>query len=215
MQRKKLHKTLLILVLVLVPPYFLTLTDEGTRVSDNVVLWLFNKEAINLDFKALDSGFRAQEIKKVFPELTWQCGEESTAFGNSLCTAEIGSVNDFPSRYLSTFYFNNRLSALKIRYRQRYHDQILGHLIEQLGQPENVEQAIKDMELVSRQTGFTMHELKQWRDRYALAGKESLKSHPKDVQDKELEKRDQLIAKLALENEILKKARAITEGRKS
>lgn len=73
----------------------------------------------------------------------------------------------------------------------------------------------EDMELVSRQTGFTMHELKQWRDKYSLAGLESLKSHPKDVQDKELEKRDQLIAKLALENEILKKARAITESRKS
>ena len=72
----------------------------------------------------------------------------------------------------------------------------------------------EDMELVSRETGFTMHELKQWRDRYILAGKESLKSHPKDVQDKELEKRDQLIAKLALENEILKKAKAITEGRR-
>ena len=72
----------------------------------------------------------------------------------------------------------------------------------------------EDMELVSRETGFTMHELKQWRDRYTLAGKESLKSHPKDVQDKEIEKRDQLIARLALENEILKKAKAITEGRR-
>ena len=72
----------------------------------------------------------------------------------------------------------------------------------------------EDMELVSRETGFTMHELKQWRDRYTLAGKESLKSHPKDVQDKEIEKRDRLIARLALENEILKKAKAITEGRR-
>ena len=72
----------------------------------------------------------------------------------------------------------------------------------------------EDMELVSRETGFTMHELKQWRDKFTLAGKESLKSHPKDVRDKELEKRDQLIARLALENEILKKAKAITEGRR-
>jgi len=38
----------------------------------------------------------------------------------------------------------------------------------------------EDIELVSRQTGFTMYELKQWRDRYALEGKESLKSHPRD-----------------------------------
>ena len=73
----------------------------------------------------------------------------------------------------------------------------------------------EDMELVSRQTGFSMHELKQWRDRYTLAGKESLKSHPKDARYKEIEQRDQLIARQALEIEILKKARAITEGRKS
>ena len=71
----------------------------------------------------------------------------------------------------------------------------------------------EDMELVSRETGYTMHELKQWRDRYALAGKESLKSHAKDVREKAIEQRDQLIARQALEIEILKKARAITEGR--
>ena len=73
----------------------------------------------------------------------------------------------------------------------------------------------EDMELVSRETGCTMHDLKQWRDKYMLGGKENLKAHPRDARDAELEKRDQLIAKLALENEILKKARAITEGRKS
>ena len=72
----------------------------------------------------------------------------------------------------------------------------------------------EDMELVSRETGFTMHELKQWRDMYTLAGKESLKSHPNPVQDKAIEQRDQLIARQALEIEILKKARAIMEGRR-
>ena len=72
----------------------------------------------------------------------------------------------------------------------------------------------EDMETVSREIGCGMHELKQWRDKYMLAGKENLKSHPKDARDAELGQRDQLIAKLALENEILKKARAIMESRK-
>lgn len=52
----------------------------------------------------------------------------------------------------------------------------------------------EDMELVSREIGCTMHELKQWRDKYMLAGKENLKSHPKDTRDAKLEQRDQLIA---------------------
>ncbi len=72
----------------------------------------------------------------------------------------------------------------------------------------------EDMELVSRETGFGLHELKQWRDKYTLAGKESLKSHPGDVRDKAIEQRDQLIARQALEIEILKKARAITGSRR-
>ena len=72
----------------------------------------------------------------------------------------------------------------------------------------------EDMELVSREAGYAMHELGQWRDKYMLGGRENLKSHPTDVHDKELEQRDQLIGKQALEIEILKKARAITESRK-
>ena len=72
----------------------------------------------------------------------------------------------------------------------------------------------EDMDLVSRDSGYAMHELGQWRDKYMLGGRENLKSHPNDVRDKELEQRDQLIAKQALEIEILKKARAITESRK-
>jgi hypothetical protein len=72
----------------------------------------------------------------------------------------------------------------------------------------------EDMELVSRQMGFAMHELAQWREKFILGGRENLKSHPKDPLNAELEQRDKLILKLALENEILKKARAIAVSRK-
>jgi len=44
----------------------------------------------------------------------------------------------------------------------------------------------EDIELVSRETGYAMHELGQWRDKYMLGGRENLKSHPNDVRDKEL-----------------------------
>lgn len=72
----------------------------------------------------------------------------------------------------------------------------------------------EDMELVSRQMGFALHELAQWREKFILGGRENLKSHPKDPLNAELEQRDKLILKLALENEILKKARAIAASRK-
>ena len=72
----------------------------------------------------------------------------------------------------------------------------------------------EDLELVSRQTGFALHELSRWRDKFILGGRENLKSHPRDSCDAELEQRDKLISKLALENEILKKAGAIAVSRK-
>ena len=72
----------------------------------------------------------------------------------------------------------------------------------------------EDLELVSRETGFALHELSRWRDKFLQAGRENLKSHPKDTLNAELEQRDKLISKLALENEILKKARAIAVSRK-
>lgn len=143
MARKITHKTLLILILVLVPPYFLVFTDEGSRISDNVVLWLFGEEAIKLDFKALDTRYGPAELRTVFPELDWTCADEQSSFGDSVCTAAIGSVNDYPSRRLDAFFKGGRLMALKILYREQYHYQLLGHLIEQLGQPVNVEAAVK------------------------------------------------------------------------
>ena len=70
------------------------------------------------------------------------------------------------------------------------------------------------MELVSRETGFAMHELHKWREKFLLGGRENLKSHVTDPHNAELEQRDKLISKLALENEILKKAGAIAGNRK-
>jgi hypothetical protein len=144
MQGKKLHKTLLILALVIVPPYFLIFTDEGARISDNVILWLFGERSIKLNLKELDAAYRAEEIRVAFPDLAWECRDEDTAFGDRVCTAPVGAVNDYPSRHLTAFFAGDRISALKIVYRERYHDQWLGHLIEQLGQPRNVEEAIRE-----------------------------------------------------------------------
>lgn len=72
----------------------------------------------------------------------------------------------------------------------------------------------EDMELVSRESGFGLHELKKWLDQYRRGGRDALKSHPGVAADLELEQARQLIAKQALELEIIKKARALAEGRR-
>lgn len=72
----------------------------------------------------------------------------------------------------------------------------------------------EDMELVSRESGFGLHELKKWVDQYRRGGREALKRHPGIADDLELEQARQLIAKQALELELVKKARALAEDRR-
>ena len=143
-KKPNLHKTLLILILVFIPPYWLLFTDEGSRVSDTALLWLLGEDDIKVNIKELDSGFSRQDIQRVYPENEWQCGNQQTSFGDALCTARIGTYNGYPSQ-LVTFYFrNDRVNALKLIYRDQYHKQIMGHYIGELGQPSNVEAALTE-----------------------------------------------------------------------
>jgi transposase len=72
----------------------------------------------------------------------------------------------------------------------------------------------EDMEAVSRETGFQLHELAEWRERYMKGGREGLKTRPGDPLNADLQQAKMLIAQQALEIEILKKLRALTGSRK-
>jgi hypothetical protein len=143
-KKPSLHKSLLILLLVLTPPFWLLFTDEGARVSDTALLWLLGQDDIKVDLQMLDRSFTEQDIREVYAETEWQCGAQRTPFGDSLCAAQIGTFNGFPSR-VATFYFaGGNVNALKIIYRELYHEQVLGFYIGELGQPGNVAQAVSE-----------------------------------------------------------------------
>ena len=72
----------------------------------------------------------------------------------------------------------------------------------------------EDMEAVSRETGFQLHELAEWRERYMKSGREGLRTRPGDPLNADLQQAKMLIAQQALEIEILKKLRALTGSRK-
>lgn len=143
-ERKHLHKTLLILLVVFIPPYWLLFTDEGSRVSDTALLWLLGEEDIKISIQDLDSAYSAQDIRNVYPDNEWQCGAQKTAFGDSLCASQIGAFNGYPARVVTFFFINDRVSALKILYRDSYHKQIVGFYIGKLGQPGNVKAALSE-----------------------------------------------------------------------
>jgi hypothetical protein len=144
MAKKKpsIHKTLLILILVFLPPYWLIFTDDGTRLTDTALLWLLGEDEIKFNVRELDSSFTREDIQKVFSDNEWHCGEKETPFGNSLCAAQIGAFNGYPSRLLTLYFRDDNISAFKLIYHEPYHDQLMGFFIEQFGQPDNVAEVI-------------------------------------------------------------------------
>lgn len=143
-KKPNIHKTILILLLVFIPPYWLLFTDEGARVSDTALLWLLGEEDIKVSIQELDSGFSRQDIERVYGGNEWTCGPKNTSLGDSVCATEIGTFNGFPSRLLTFYFREDQVSAMKLNYRNQYHRQILGHYIGELGQPGNVAEALAE-----------------------------------------------------------------------
>lgn len=136
MKQRSLHKTLIILLLVLTPLWWLTMTEDGQRRSDAALLWLIGQEGIEVNLKALDPQLTEQELKTVYPALDWHCAAQRTGFGNYTCASRIGTFNGIPSREVRVFFADGRANALKISYRDIYHNQLFEHLTRHLGQPK-------------------------------------------------------------------------------
>ena len=143
-KKPNLHKTLLILLVVFIPPFWLLFTDEGMRVSDTALLWLMGEDEIKFNVAELSSGFTRQDIQTVFSDNEWVCGEKQTPFGDNVCATKIGTFNGYPARLLTLYFHGDNISAFKLIYRDQYHKQFIGHFIEQLGQPSNVTDALAD-----------------------------------------------------------------------
>lgn len=135
MQFNRFHKTVFALVAVIGPLYWLTLTDDGKRRVDAVMLHLTGKPGIEFNLKALNDQLTEAELKQVFPDQDWQCGDQDSPFGKRLCAAQIGTFNGLPARYITVFFANGHTTGLKLSYRNIYHDQLLQQLLQQLGQP--------------------------------------------------------------------------------
>jgi len=144
MKKKKLHKTLLALMLVFVPPYFLVFTEEGNRITDNAILWLFGQESLALNLAEADGNFTENQVREVFADLEWQCGMVQSQFGQTACNAPIASFNELPARYVVMYFADDHLNAIKLSYREPYHNALLRQLIDTLGQPGNAGSAASD-----------------------------------------------------------------------
>ncbi len=136
MKTAKIHWTLLSLLLIFIPPFFLIFTEEGNRISDNAILWLFGKSRLHIDFKEADGQFSQDEFIRAFPDIDWRCGKLSSQFGDTACNASIGTFNELPSRRIVAYFGRERLRAMQISYRAEYHQSVIQHLRDLLGKPD-------------------------------------------------------------------------------
>lgn len=136
MRLAKLYKTIILIAMVVGPLYWLMITEDGKRRTDTLMLWLTGGDPININFLALDNQYTTDEWQKVFEDIPWQCRDEASSWGDTICFAEISSYNGIPAHYLSAFFVNDYISGLKLVYRNQYHNQLGLELQHQLGKPQ-------------------------------------------------------------------------------
>lgn len=152
---KSVHKRLFLVVIVVLPMWWLLFTDDGKRRSDTLMLWMAGGDPIDLNFKALNRDYSVAEWKQVFSDIEWNCEAKSTSFGDHYCYSEISSYNGVPARYLTVFFADDHVHAVKLVYRNQYHQQMGADLHQQLGLPDR-----------SRPLPSSEEDLLQWKTDY-------------------------------------------------
>ena len=131
---RRLYVHLVVAAMVIGPAWWLLLTEDGQRRTDTVMLWLWGRPEVGLDPARL-MPYSESALMALYADLDWVCGPAAGTLGERRCAAEIGVFNGIPARALGFYFTDGRLSALKLRYRRRYHDALLQDLRRRLGEP--------------------------------------------------------------------------------
>lgn len=132
----KLYMRLLMVIALILPLYWLTLTTDGQRRVDSVILQISGDESIDFNFAVLDGSFTETHIKEVYPDLNWDCVDVPTSpaqLGDRQCQSVIAAFNGIPSKKLTLYFRSPAISAVKLDYRRHYHESLRDQLIGQLG----------------------------------------------------------------------------------
>jgi len=153
---KAFHKRLFLVFIVVAPMYWLLFTNDGRQRSDTLLLWMMGGSPIDINFKALDQQYSADDWKKVFSDIDWQCQYQASAFGDQFCYSKISSYNGIPAHYLSVFFKDDHVNAVKLAYRNQYHQQLGLDLQQQLGTPLHKTHQSAQNDMLQWHTGHGM-----------------------------------------------------------
>ena len=135
MKMKPWFKTLMIMIIVIGPIFWLMFTADGQRRMDAVMLELFGGESMRLDIDGLSRRLSEAELHQVYPTLAWQCRQQIGDWGQRRCSAALSLWNDMPARRVSFYFKDNHLNAMQLDYRAHYHSEMIKQLQRQLGRP--------------------------------------------------------------------------------
>lgn len=122
----RLYKTLLAVVAVLGPIYWLMLTEDGQRRTDLTLMWILGRPSFDAALESFTDRLSEARLRESFPAIDLRCTDGANPFGDRLCGARIGSFNQYPARWLNLFFDGERLSAVKVLYPAAYHARIRG-----------------------------------------------------------------------------------------
>jgi len=138
MSLNTLYLRLLALVVVIAPFVWLVLTEDGQRRTDQVLLALIGDPAtMDIAFAKLQGAATEQDVRANFPDLTLECADRSSHFGDRSCSARIASFNGPPARYVIVYFRHGKLSAVKALYQPAHRDHALSQLRTELGLPQD------------------------------------------------------------------------------
>lgn len=134
---KKFFTRFYLLVLALAPAFWLLFSTEGQRFFDINMLKLFKgRSEFNIKFEGLSPALDEQTVLKNFPEIEFQCQDQPTPWGDRTCGSDIAAFNGTPARYVTFFFYNQHLTAMKLGYQRAYHQYAVDLLTAGLGEPQ-------------------------------------------------------------------------------
>lgn len=133
-----LPKKNIVIIVLLALVVWLMFTSSGLRSLDSIKSLASSDNAVQINLVALNGGYTEAELKRVFPQLSWQCMDQDSAFGKRFCHAQISHLNGIPAHYLTAFLKEGVLKAMKMVYRPRFQQDMIAQVREQLGEPSNV-----------------------------------------------------------------------------
>jgi hypothetical protein len=135
MNRRQLTFRALIAVLLVLPLLAVVFTEGGQRRTDLLLVNLFGNPTAEFALDGFSPVVDEGRMKRELPQLTFDCANVPSPFGERACRAPLGAFNGIPANQATFFFAGARLNAVELVYARAYHNFLRESLIKTFGEP--------------------------------------------------------------------------------